>query len=61
MKITICGDISPKCSNELFIQKDITTLFHDVSTVFEGSDRVLVNLETALTERDTPIPKIGLI
>ena len=28
-------------------------------TVFEGSDRVLVNLETALTERDTPIPKIG--
>lgn len=59
MKITICGDISPVCSNELFIQKDITTLFHDVPTVFEGSDRVLVNLETALTERDTPIPKIG--
>lgn len=59
MKITICGDISPVCSNELFIKKDIETLFHDVPKAFTESDRILVNLETALTEKDTPISKIG--
>lgn len=59
MKVTVCGDVSPVCSNELFIKKDIETLFHDVPEVFEKADRVLINLEIALTEKDTPIQKIG--
>ena len=59
MKVTVCGDVSPNRANELFIKKDAETLFRDVPQVFAGSDRVLVNLETALTEQETPIQKIG--
>ena len=59
MKVTVCGDVSPNRANELFIKKDAKTLFRDVPQVFAGSDRVLVNLETALTEQETPIQKIG--
>ena len=59
MKIAICGDLSVKDSRPLFERCEVDTLFHDVATVFEESDRVIVNLECAITDKDTPIAKIG--
>ena len=59
MKISICGDVCPTGANDLFIKGETETLFHDVPSAFAGSDRVLVNLEVALTDKDTPIFKKG--
>lgn len=59
MKISICGDVSTTYSRDLFISGDIKALFNDVPGVFRDSDRVLVNLECALTEKETPISKKG--
>ena len=59
MKITICGDVSLIGSNDLFVRGEIEELFHDVPTAFEQSDRVLINLETALTDGGKPIEKRG--
>ena len=59
MVITICGDVCPKENNELFVRGETERLFHDVSDAWKDSDRVIINLETALTEQDTPIVKKG--
>ena len=59
MKVIICGDVCPAGTNEVFLRGDIETLFHDVPSAFSGADRVLVNLECALTDQDTPIFKKG--
>lgn len=59
MKITICGDVCPVGTNDLFIKGEVEELFHDVPKAFADSDRVLINLETALTDQDTPIFKKG--
>jgi len=59
MIITICGDVCPSENNDLFVRGETNVLFHDVPDVFRDSDRVLINLETALTEQDTPIVKKG--
>ena len=59
MKLSICGDVCPIGSNELFIKGETKELFHDVPTAFTDSDRVLINLEAALTDGDTPIFKKG--
>ena len=59
MKISICGDVSTTYSQELFRNLDVKGLFGDVPSVFSDSDRVLVNLECALTEKETPINKKG--
>lgn len=59
MKISLCGDVCPKGVNEFFLKKDVETLFHDVPTAFADSDRVVVNLECALTDRGTAIEKFG--
>lgn len=60
MRITVGGDVSIKedCE-ELFAQGKWQELFNDVADVFKASDRVLVNLECAVTDKDTPIKKIG--
>lgn len=61
MKITVCGDIFPTVHNvPLFEQGDTEHLFGDVLNVFENSDRVIANLECALTDGDyEPWRKIG--
>lgn len=60
MRITITGDVSIKQDCEqLFYEAKSQELFRDVIDVFKASDRVLVNLECAVTEKDTPIAKIG--
>ena len=59
MKISVCGDVSPGGSNALFIKGETEELFHDVPSAFQDSDSVLINLEVALTDGDTPIFKKG--
>jgi len=59
MKISICGDVCPIGTNELWIKNDKQQLFHDVPKTFLDSDRVIVNLETSLTDGGTPIKKFG--
>ena len=59
MKITIGGDISIKDSENLFAKGDSQALFGNVIDVFRSSDRVLINLECAVTDKNTPIKKIG--
>ncbi len=60
MRISIGGDISIKelCC-ELFANQATETLFGDVLDVFAVCDRNLVNLECAVTDKDTPIKKFG--
>ena len=60
MKIIIGGDVSVKQDCwELFDKSDHNTLFNDVLTEFETADRVIINLECAVTDKNTPIKKIG--
>ena len=60
MKLLICGDTVPTPgSAELFRTGDIDGLFGNVLPVFRSADRVLVNLECALTDAETRIPKFG--
>lgn len=59
MKITIGGDISIRDCEEQFAKCQGDMLFNDVINVFKSSDKVIVNLECAITEKDTPIKKIG--
>ncbi|MBR6766840.1 MAG: CapA family protein, partial [Clostridia bacterium] len=60
MKLLICGDTVPtQASADDFRTGNTEALFHDVVPLFHSSDRVLVNVECALTDRGTPIPKFG--
>ena len=59
MKISICGDVSTTYSSSLYKELNVKVLFDDVPSVLADSDRVLINLECALTEKETPIAKKG--
>ena len=59
MKISICGDVCAKETNDYFVRGEKEALFHDVPAVFAKSDRVLINLEMALTDTDYKIAKFG--
>ncbi len=60
MKILFCADTCPTAlSEQLFMAGDVESLFTDVLPLMQKADRVVVNLECALTETDTPIQKIG--
>ena len=60
MKIAIGGDVSVKADcEELFANGKGKELFGDVCDVFASCDRSIVNLETAITDKDTPIKKTG--
>ncbi len=57
MKITIGGDVSIRdCARE-FDSCQTEVLFGNIIDVFKSSDRVLINLECAVTECDNPIKK----
>lgn len=59
MRIIVCGDVCPAKCNADFVNERKELLFNDVPGVFKTADRVLVNLEVALTDQDTPIDKKG--
>lgn len=60
MKYLICGDFTATEENsDLFRQGEDKTLFNDVLDVIKSSDRVFVNIETALTDSDGKIEKYG--
>lgn len=60
MKILFCADLYPTSrSAEAFINGDAETLFGDVLPLMKEADRVVVNLECALTHSDNAIAKFG--
>ena len=60
MKTLLLGDLSPtEVTIPYFKKKNIPELFDDAVSLFENKDLILVNLECALTEHDTPIKKCG--
>lgn len=60
MRLVICGDFAPtEQTMPYFERKDIKTLFGDVPKIFKTADRVVVNLECALTTSDSAIKKFG--
>ena len=60
MRITICGDLSiSETSAPAFEAGDAAAAFGRVTDVFAKSDRVLVNLECALTDSEHKIIKKG--
>lgn len=60
MKLVICGDMSiTDGSYKAFDEIDPKTAFNDVLDVFAQGDRVIVNLECALTESENKIKKKG--
>ncbi|NLA83103.1 MAG: CapA family protein [Clostridiales bacterium] len=60
MKLILAGDLVPtENTRPYFERKDIKTLFGDVPKVFKDADRVIVNLECALTTSEKAIKKFG--
>ena len=60
MKLLICGDLSvTDASRAPFARKDAKGAFGDLLPLFASADRVLVNLECALTESTHAIRKFG--
>ena len=60
MIISIGGDVAVKNDcEELFEKEDYKTLFNDVIDELNSSDKVIVNLECAVTDSDNAIKKIG--
>ena len=60
MKIAICGDVSiPEPSWRAFEEVDVKTAFGDVADLFGTCDKVIVNLECAVTDRGVKIKKYG--
>lgn len=60
MKLAICGDISITDNSwPLFERQDAQAAFGDVLPIFAQNDRVIVNLECALTDGENRIPKFG--
>ncbi len=59
MKILFCGDVSIHDSEQAFAEQRTAELFYDIPTEFAKADRVVVNLECAVTDKDTLIKKLG--
>ena len=61
MKIVLGADLVPypQTSEHLFVAGDTEKLFGDVLPILQGADRLIVNLECALTTFDGAITKCG--
>lgn len=60
MKLAIAGDVSiTKYSRQAFEERNVETAFCDIPPIFKACDRVIVNLECALTDSENRISKFG--
>lgn len=60
MKLLICGDTVPTSASAAdFASGDVAALFGRVTEEFSRCDRVIVNLECALTDSESAIRKCG--
>lgn len=60
MKLMFGADLVPTdITNQLFVEQDFKTLFHDVADYTKKADRLIVNLECALTNSENAIRKCG--
>ena len=60
MKLLIGADIVPTASTEaIFVEGDTKKLFGKVNDLAKGMDRIIINLECALTDYDGAIKKFG--
>ena len=60
MKLLIGADTVPtSVTNDLFVKGDIKALFGDICALAKEADRVIINLECALTNSDGKIKKFG--
>ncbi len=59
VKLTIVGDICPAPINDVFKVENVDTLFGNTLSYIQNADRAICNLECAITDKDTPIAKIG--
>ena len=61
MKTLLFGDFYPyrKDVAQLFVDADIEALFGDSLSLFENKDFIAINLECAITDKDTAIAKHG--
>lgn len=60
MKLLFCGDTVPTAASApLFAAGDVKGLFSNVTDVFAENDRVIINLECALTDSENGIRKFG--
>lgn len=51
MKLTICGDVCPSQSNDLFVERKVQELLNDVPSVFAdlvGTERPVPTLQLTL-------------
>ena len=56
----LCGDVCPTHITESYFDKcDVEALFSDVINEFKKADRVIINLECALTTSENEIKKFG--
>lgn len=60
MKLLICGDVvATDISRDVFANADEKTAFGNVLDNFKSADRVMVNLECAVTDSEEGIMKVG--
>ncbi len=60
MKIVIGGDVSIHDAEEVFAKKQTDKIFNEgLRDLFHSADEVIVNLECAITDKNTPIKKFG--
>lgn len=59
IKLTLVGDICPAPINDVFKAENTDTLFGNTLSYIQNADRAICNLECAITDKDTPIAKIG--
>ena len=60
MKLIIGGDVVPtEVTEKYFISGDISATFGKTAELCKSADRVIVNVECALTEYDGAIRKMG--
>ena len=60
MKLYIGGDVSPtECTSSGFASGDVASLFGSVAELVKDGECFIVNLECAVTDKDTPIRKMG--
>ena len=61
MKTLLLGDFCPMQRQvvELYSQADVDALFGDALSIFRNKDFIAINLECAITDKNTPIIKHG--